>query len=70
MATLKPDYSRLVHQESDVKPVGGPGEVVRERHYANFADWITRQYEYLGRLGSEKIDLKVAGRVNLSNAGL
>jgi hypothetical protein len=62
--------------KGDKNSVMHSGEVVRERHYAQFADWMTRQFEHndvnrrLRSLGYEPIAYKVNGTTDLFNARL
>lgn len=55
---------------NDLDSVMNLGEVVRERHYAPFAGWLTNQYSYAAHLAQSEIDYKVEGRINLDNSAL
>lgn len=55
---------------SDNDSIMSEGDVVRERHYANFADWLNQQFETASKLANEKIEFKVNGTLSASNAKL
>ncbi len=64
------------HYTWDADSVLHSGEEVRERHYAPFADWLTRQLEYSGanrllrKNGYSTIKYKVNGTTDLTTAKL
>ncbi len=55
---------------SDLDSIMNVGEVVRPRHYALLAAWLTEKAATLGRLTNSTIEYKVNGITDLSNAGL
>ncbi len=55
---------------SDLDSILNKGETVRVRHYAMFADWITRQYKTAAHLARTTADFKVSGTTDVSNAVL
>ncbi|MBI3462930.1 MAG: hypothetical protein HY000_07690 [Planctomycetes bacterium] len=55
---------------SDADSIMHSGEIVRPRHYAIFADWLTKQHSTLASLAKEKIDFKVDGRWDMTSAKL
>ncbi len=73
MLGLRDEYSEAnanPHHTGDRDSVMNGGEVLRERHYAPFADWITEQFAYLSRLAGSQIEYKVEGRTDMANAQL
>ncbi len=54
----------------DLGSVMNRGEGVRDRHYAFFAHWLTRQFKAFANAKRTTIDWKVNGTVDLSNAQL
>lgn len=55
---------------TDIQSVMNGGEQVRDRHYAMFADWITKQHAKMQIEKNAFIDFKVNGTVSLLNAKL
>jgi len=55
---------------SDSSSVMNSGEIVRERHYAPFAGWLNDQFATAARLAKQKVEFKVNGKTDLSNAKL
>lgn len=53
---------------TDLTSVMNSGEVVRDRHYALLADWLTRQFVTLGALRKTPIEFKVNGVTDLVSA--
>lgn len=53
---------------ADLDSIMNKGEIVRERHYAPFANWLTERFAVASNLSRSEIDYKVSGRVNLLNA--
>jgi hypothetical protein len=54
----------------DLDSIMNAGEVVRKRHYAPFAAWLTDKFEVAGHLAGSAIRYKVEGDTDLSNAFL
>ena len=54
----------------DTGSVMNRGETVRDRHYVFFADWLTKQFKAFANAKGTRIDWKVNGTVDLSNARL
>jgi hypothetical protein len=57
----------------DVDSIMNAGEIVRERHYAPFAQWLTEQWAIENRKQGvcppgSRADYKVEGKINMSNA--
>jgi hypothetical protein len=46
------------------------GEQIRERHYAMFAAWLTKQYKTAAELSKTTIEWKVSGTTDVFNAKL
>ena len=73
MLGLRDEYAEakenLIHT-GDLDSVMNSGEVVRERHYAPFAGWMTYQSSTIAHLLSSAIDYKVNGNTNMANAAL
>lgn len=55
---------------SDVDSIMHRGNIVRARHYANFAHWINEQFATAARLGGEDIEFKVNGTLSAKDAKL
>jgi len=55
---------------TDLDAIMNKGETVRVRHYALFADWLTRQYKVAAQLSKQAIDWKVSGTTDVANAVL
>ena len=53
---------------TDLGSVMNVGESIRDRHYAMFADWVTRQHHTIARLARSAIIFKVNGTLELPNA--
>jgi len=74
MLGLRDEYnganSGNTNWQTDLDSIMHSGEVVRDRHYAMFADWITGKFGHVAHLAGERIDFKVSGRVDLSAARL
>lgn len=58
------------HFTADNDSIMHEGDDVRERHYANFADWLNQQFETASRLSGEKIEFKVNGTLSAADAKL
>jgi hypothetical protein len=56
--------------EGDADSIMHSGEVVRPRHYAIFADWITDQCATLAGVSKQKIEFKVDGSWDMAKAKL
>lgn len=71
MLGLRDEYSSAddnPHHTTDLNSIMNVGEVVRERHYAPFAQWLTEQFRVHSRLTRSTIDYKVNGTHNMSNS--
>lgn len=55
---------------TDIQSVMNGGEMVRDRHYAMFADWITKKHAKMQIEKNAFIDFKVNGTISLLNAKL
>lgn len=65
-----PDAKTNMSWTSDVQSVMHSGETVRDRHYAMFADWLTKQHAKMQIEKNAFIDFKVNGTVSMLNAKL
>ncbi|HND56561.1 MAG TPA: hypothetical protein PLV92_29285, partial [Pirellulaceae bacterium] len=54
----------------DADSVMNKGEIVRARHYAPFAAWLTAQFARVSHLARKSIVYKVDGSIDMSNAKL
>lgn len=73
MLGLRDEYSAAkdnMNHTGDVNSVMNGGELVRERHYAPFAAWLTEKYAHTAHLSRSTIDYKVNGTTNMANAAL
>jgi hypothetical protein len=73
MLGLRDEYASAddnMDHTGDLDSVMNSGEVVRERHYAPFAGWLTFQSSTIAHLLRSPIDYKVNGTTNLANAAL
>lgn len=58
------------HWTGDIDSVMNSGEIVRPRHYAPFAAWLTAQFARIAHLSRTSIVFKVDGSIDMSNAKL
>lgn len=73
MLGLRDEYASAkdnLHHTGDLDSVMNAGELVRERHYAPFAGWLTEKAATIAHLLRSEIDYKVDGRINMNNAAL
>jgi hypothetical protein len=73
MLGLRDEYAAArsnVNHLSDLDSIMNVGEVVRPRHYAPFAAWMTEKSSTNARLTRSTIEYKVNGTVDMSNAAL
>lgn len=71
MLGLRDEYSAAhdnPHHTGDLDSIMNVGEVVRRRHYAPFAGWLTAQFATAARLTRSQIDYKVEGQTDMLNA--
>jgi hypothetical protein len=65
-----PSAKENMNHTGDKDSVMHSGEIVRERHYAPFAGWLTEKMAVAARLTRSQIDYKVNGNTNMANAAL
>lgn len=73
MLGLRDEYAAAkdnTNHLGDLDSIMNVGEVVRPRHYAPFAQWLTEKSATNARLTRSTIDYKVNGTVDMSNAAL
>jgi hypothetical protein len=73
MLGLRDEYPNAkdnMNHPGDIDSIMYWGELVRERHYAPFAGWLTEKHAATAHLTSSEIDYKVNGKTNLANAAL
>ena len=73
MLGLRDEYPEArdnLNWTGDAASIMHSGEEVRPRHYAIFADWLTKQYAHAAHLARTPIEFKVAGTWDLSNSKL
>lgn len=73
MLGLRDEYAAAndnMNHVGDVNSVMNVGEIVRERHYAPFAGWLTEKFATAAHLSRSQIDYKVNGTTNMANAAL
>lgn len=73
MLGLRDEYAEAddnPNYTGDSDSIMNSGELVRRRHYAPFAAWLTEKYAVAAHLSSSEIDYKVDGTTDMSNAGL
>lgn len=73
MLGLRDEYAAAkanTNHLADLNSIMNVGEVVRDRHYAPFAAWMTEKSATNAHLSRSTIDYKVNGTVNMSNAAL
>ena len=73
MLGLRDEYAAAksnTNHLGDKDSIMNVGESVRARHYAPFAAWLTEKAATLSRLSGAKIDYKVNGTTDMSNAAL
>lgn len=63
-----PEAKTNMNHTGDKDSVMHGGELVRERHYAPFAAWLNKQFEVAAQLSKSKIEYKVNGKTDMSNA--
>ena len=56
------------HHTGDLDSIMNSGEVVRQRHYAPFAGWLTDKFSVAARLAGSPIEYKVEGSTDMNNA--
>jgi len=73
MLGLRDEYPSAkdnLNHTGDKDSVMHGGELVRERHYAPFAAWLTEKFATAAHLSRNSIDYKVNGTTDISNAQL
>lgn len=73
MLGLRDEYPAAkdnTNHPGDIDSIMYWGELVRERHYAPFAGWLSEKIASQGPWKSSDIDYKVNGNTNLGNAAL
>ena len=71
MLGLRDEYAAAndnPHHTGDLDSIMNVGELVRPRHYAPFAAWLTQQFATAGRLTGQQIVFKVEGTTDMTNA--
>lgn len=63
-----PEAKTNLNHTGDTDSIMHKGETVRERHYAPFAAWLNKQFEVAAQLSKSKIEYKVNGKTDMSNA--
>jgi hypothetical protein len=73
MLGLRDEYAAAksnMNHTGDLDSIMNVGEVVRDRHYAPFAGWLTEKTLTIARLSKSTIEYKVNGVKDMSNAAL
>lgn len=73
MLGLRDEYTSAddnPHHTGDLDSIMNKGEIVRERHYAPFAAWLSEKYKEAARLAGKPVNYKVNGKTDMSNARL
>ncbi len=71
MLGLRDEYAAAndnPHHTGDNDSIMNVGELVRQRHYAPFAAWLTEKFAVAANLHGSAIDYKVEGITDMSNA--
>lgn len=73
MLGLRDEYAAAksnMNHLGDLDSIMNVGELVRDRHYAPFAGWLTEKASTIARLTNSTIEYKVNGVRDMSNAAL